>query len=161
MLICNTNPIKCNFVKSYDDLVGKPSINGVTLEGNISFGDLGLSEWLEEETKNFLTTSELDTKLAGYIKNENNGSNAEGFIIESIDGNFTYNIHISYSDISMVYNSGFEYKSLSVTANGISVTDMNNGGFSFLGSNNLTMNDPYGNYVSLDAATIQAIINRL
>lgn len=69
------NPIKVNFVKSYDELVGKPSINGVTLEGNISFDDLGLSEWLKEETRDFVTNSLTTTKIKS--------SSADGLEISS------------------------------------------------------------------------------
>lgn len=158
MLSCNTNPIKCNFVRSYDDLVGKPSINGVTLEGNISFDDLGLSAWLEEETKNFLTTSELDEKLNGYIKTERNGSNSEGFSIVGMDG--TSVAVMSYGNISFSYDDGFLNKGSDFSSEWVRFFNYNTWEDLHVDVYGIHMVS-LGTYITLDAATLQALINLL
>lgn len=159
MLTCNTNPIKCNFVKSYDDLVGKPSINGVTLEGNISFDDLGLSAWLEEETKNFLTTSELDTKLAGYIKSESNGINAEGFTIEDGDDSFSYSTSISTLGVDIQHSGFYEYSFRASSAD-MTIANVSAGNTITLTSDGFVIST-FDNYAFLDAATLRALIDHL
>lgn len=158
MLSCNTNPIKCNFVRSYDDLVGKPSINGVTLEGNISFDDLGLYAWLEEETKNFLTTSELDTKLAGYIKTESNGSNSEAFSIVGMDGVSV--AVMSYGNISFTYNDGYFNKNSDFSSEWVRFADFNTYRDLTVDIQGIHMAS-YGTHITLDSTTLQALINLL
>lgn len=158
MLACNTNPIKCNFVRSYDDLVGKPSINGKTLEGDISFEDLGLSAWLEEETKNFLTISELDEKLNGYIKTEGNGSNSEGFSIVGMGGASATSV--TYGSISFLYDDGFSGSSAGFSYDNIIFYNTKSLESLSAGTYGINISSPEDS-VTLDAATLRALINLL
>jgi len=58
----------------YNDLTNKPSINDVTLEGNVSFADLGLQEFIDSITTvyrykgNVATVEDLDD-----VQNPENG----------------------------------------------------------------------------------------
>lgn len=62
MIILNNNNTNVN-IPDYDDLVNKPSINGVVLEGNKTAGELGI----DIDTTNFYTKREVNERIADSI----------------------------------------------------------------------------------------------
>lgn len=62
MIILNNNNTNVN-IPDYDDLVNKPSINGVVLEGNKTTAELGI----DIDTTNFYTKREVNERIADSI----------------------------------------------------------------------------------------------
>lgn len=62
MIILNNNNTNVN-IPDYDDLVNKPSINGVVLEGNKTTTELGI----DIDTTNFYTKREVNERIADSI----------------------------------------------------------------------------------------------
>lgn len=62
MIILNNNNTNVN-IPDYDDLVNKPSINGVVLEGNKTTAELGI----DIDTTNYYTKREVNERIADSI----------------------------------------------------------------------------------------------
>lgn len=107
MIILNNNNTNVN-IPDYDDLVNKPSINGVVLEGNKTTAELGI----DIDTTNYYTKREVNERIADSItgiENEfgNYYTKSQSDSKYQPKGNYLTSIPSGYATESWVENKGY------------------------------------------------------
>ena len=108
MIILNNNNNANVNIPDYDDLVNKPSINGVVLEGNKTTAELGI----DIDTTNFYTKREVNERIADSItgiENEfgNYYTKTQSDSKYQPKGNYLTSIPSGYATESWVENKGY------------------------------------------------------
>lgn len=108
MIILNNNNNTNVNIPDYDDLVNKPSINGVVLEGNKTTAELGI----DIDTTNYYTKREVNERIADSItgiENEfgNYYTKSQSDSKYQPKGNYLTTIPSGYATESWVENKGY------------------------------------------------------